>query len=243
MQFSTDENSIRVRLGRFLNKSIFLCWFSLLIVLGIAGIVLWAGNKQNSPPLALSSIAIAWILFRGLMWLQKYRWSDFGFQKPKSWAQTIIYALGGTVLLHILISLVLAPPIMNLTKKPVNSSQFEILRGNPIALIIGLVIVWALAAFGEEMIFRGYVMHNFARPFNRKILGWVFAVVITSILFGLGHSYQGITGIILTAIVGIFYAVAFFASRQNLWLPILIHGFYDTSAFLIIYLGMKRTIS
>lgn len=176
------------------------------------------------------------------MWLQRRRWPDFGFLRPKSWVRTIACGLVGTVFLHILISFILSPLVTTLTKKPVNASQFDLLRGNLSALLIGLVVVWTLAAFGEEMVFRGYIMHTLSRPFKHKSLGWVFAVFLTSILFGLGHSYQGITGVILTGVVGVLYASAFFICSRNLWVPILIHGFYDTSAFLIIYFSLDRAL-
>jgi len=179
MSISTDNSSLRERFGKFLDENVSVSWLSMLIVISIAGFFLWTGNKQNSPPLALSGIAIAWFGLRWLMWLQKLRWNDFGLHRPKSWIRTIIYSLAGTVFLHILISLILAPLVINLTKKPVDASQFDQLRGNLLALLIGLIIVWTLAAFGEEMVFRGYIMHTLARPFKHKNLGWVFAVVMT----------------------------------------------------------------
>jgi membrane protease YdiL (CAAX protease family) len=176
------------------------------------------------------------------MWLQKLRWSDFGFQRPKSWVRTIGYAVAGTVFLHVVLSFVLAPLVINLTREPVDSSHFDLLRSNPLALAIGLLVVWTLAAFGEELVFRGYIMHAFARPFKHKGLGWVFAVFLTSILFGLGHSYQGITGVILTGAVGVLYAGSFFLCGRNLWVPILIHGLYDTSAFLFIFFNLDKAL-
>lgn len=243
MSISSDASSLRQRFGKLLDENVTVSWLSMLTVISIAGIFLWTGNRLNSTPLALSGMAIAWFGLRGLMWLQKLRWNDFGLHKPKSWIETIIYSLAGTIFLHILISLILAPLVISLTKKPVDASQFDLLRGNLLALLIGLVIVWTLAAFGEEMVFRGYIMHTLARPFKQKNLGWVFAVLMTSILFGWGHSYQGITGIILTGVVGIIYALAFFISGKNLWVPILIHGLYDTSAFLIIFFNLDKLLS
>ena len=242
MTNSTENGSLRDRLGKQLNEKASLSWIAMLIVLVIAGIVLQAGNRLNSIPLALSSIPIAWILLRGLMGLQKLRWSDFGFKKPKNWLHIIGCALAGTILLHIVISFILMPLVIKLTGKPVDSSQFDLLRGNPLALLIGLLIVWTLAAFGEEMVFRGYIMHAFARPFKHKSIGWALAAFLTSILFGLGHSYQGITGVILTGVVGVLYALSFFLCERNLWVPILIHGLYDTSAFLIIYFNLDKIL-
>ncbi|MBN1223702.1 MAG: CPBP family intramembrane metalloprotease [Candidatus Aminicenantes bacterium] len=236
----TDGSRIRDRLGKLLNEKLMAAWSATALVLLIAGIVLWAGNKTGSIPLSLGGIAVAWALLRTQMWLQRLRWRDFGLKKPKSWIKTLGFAVVGTIGFHILINLILGPLVKRITGMPVDASQFDILRGNISALIIGLVIVWTLAAFGEEMVFRGYVMHTLARPFKNKIMGWVVAVTATSILFGLGHTYQGITGVILTGIIGLAYALVFFMSRRSLWVPILIHGLYDTSAFLIIFFNLDK---
>ena len=114
------------------------------------------------------------------------------------------------------------------------------LRGNVTALIFGLIVVWTLAAFGEELIFRGYLMNTLARILGNKKEGWIFACIINSILFGLGHTYQGISGVILLAIVGLLYALFYLGSGRNLWVPILMHGLYDTSAFIVIFLGLDK---
>jgi membrane protease YdiL (CAAX protease family) len=102
-------------------------------------------------------------------------------------------------------------------------------------------VVWTLAAFGEELIFRGYLMNTLARAFGNKNLGWIFACFINSILFGIGHAYQGISGIILLGLVGLLYALFYLGSGRNIWVPILIHGLYDTSAFLVIFFNLDKS--
>ena len=238
-----DEQTFRTRLGRLLNENILAAWLVTAVVLLVAGVVLWQGNKSGSIPLSLGGIVVAWLLLRSQMWLQDLQWRDFGLKKPKKWLLTMIFAIAGTLGLHILISMILGPVVIKLTGKPVDAGQFDILRGNVSALITGLVIVWTLASFGEEMVFRGYIMHTLARPFRNRRLGWMVAAAVSSILFGFGHAYQGITGMVLTGFVGMAYALAFFAAKRNLWLPIMIHGLYDTSAFLIIFLNLDKGMS
>ncbi len=64
-------------------------------------------------------------------------------------------SLAGVVLLHLLISQVLKPMITQWTLQPLDISSFEVLRGNVSALLGGLVVVWTVAAFGEELVVAG----------------------------------------------------------------------------------------
>jgi hypothetical protein len=132
------------------------------------------------------------------------------------------------------------PVVIRLTGQPVDRTSFDVLRGNVTALIFGLLVVWTLAAFGEELIFRGYLMNTLKHILPHKNGGWFLPCVVNAILFGFGHTYQGISGIILLAVVGLLYALFYLASGRNLWVPILMHGLYDTSAFLVIFFNLDK---
>jgi len=107
---STESSSLGDRFGKLLNNNVLVAWLSMIVALAIAALVLMAGSAINSIPLSLSGIAIAWMLLRALMWLQNCRWRDFGFRRPKSWIRTAVYAIAGTVILHILISVIFGSP-------------------------------------------------------------------------------------------------------------------------------------
>jgi membrane protease YdiL (CAAX protease family) len=154
-----------------------------------------------------------------------------------------LLALGGVVLLHILIGFLLMPVVIDLTKQPLDIRRFDPIRGNLQALLIGLVIVWTVAAFFEEMVFRGYFLTRIADLFKRKNTGLIIGVFISSLIFGFGHMYQGISGVILTGFVGIIYSIIYILNQRNLWALVLTHGLYDTSAFLIIFFNLDRTLA
>jgi membrane protease YdiL (CAAX protease family) len=182
---------------------------------------------------------LALSLIRSVLWLRRSSWREFGLKKPKSWPKTILLAIGGLIAIYIVV-IITMPLVIRLTGQPVDRSQFETLRGNLSALIFGLLVVWTLAAFGEELIFRGYLMNTLARVLGNKNGGWIFACIVNSILFGIGHTYQGISGVILLGIIGLLYALFYLGSGRNLWVPILIHGLYDTSAFLVIFFELDK---
>ncbi len=239
---SQENLSLRDRWGKRLKTSRAAALAAIFLVFLISGGALWLGDALNIVPLALSSILLALLMISGLLWLRRSSWREFGLRRPKSWPRTFLLAIGGVVTIHILVGRILSPLVVDLTNQPVDISRFDALRGNLAALISGLIIVWTLAAFGEEMIFRGYVLNRIAGLFKNRKTGWVIALVMTSMVFGLGHFYQGLSGIILTGIVGIIYALAYFADRCNLWAPILIHGLYDTSAFVIIFFNLDKAL-
>src|SRR5262249_40050760 len=119
-------------------------------------------------------------------------------------------------------------------------NRFEVLRGNVAALLTGLVVVWTLAAFGEELLVRGYLMHTLhalLAPHTGRRLAWVGAVLLSSLAFGLAHAYQGAAGMILTGLIGVGLATTYFAAGRGLGAAILTHGLYDTVGFLVVFLS------
>ena len=58
-----------------------------------------------------------------------------------------------------------------------------------------------------------------------------------TVLFGFGHSYQGLTGMIDTGIHGLLLGALYLASGRNLWACIIAHGVTDTVALIAVFLG------
>lgn len=236
-----ENASLRDRLGDLLKTRKLASLGALIFILLVGAVLLWRGNTAKKPFLTLLSIILVWMSIRVLLWLRRSSWREFGLTAPKSWPITILAALGWTIALHILLHFFFSPIVTKWTGKPVEIGQFDQIRGNITALLIGLATVWTLAAFAEEMIFRGYIMTRLAEIFKNKNFGWAVATLISSLIFGMSHFYQGISGMILIGIVGLIYAAAYLAARKNLWVTILIHGFYDTFAFLVIFFNLDKT--
>lgn len=212
----------------------------LVFIFFVSGLMLWWGTKIQSALLTLLSILLALSCIRLVLWFRRSSWRELGIKKPKSWLKTILLAIGGLISMYSVV-IVTMPLVTRLTGQPIDRSQFDVLRGNVPALIFGLLIVWTLAAFGEELIFRGYLMNTIKHVFQHENFGWIMACIVNSILFGFGHAYQGLSGVILLAIVGLLYALFYLGSGRNLWVPILMHGLYDTSAFLVIFFNLDKS--
>ena len=60
---------------------------------------------------------------------------------------------------------------------------------------------------------------------------WAVAIAISSVVFGLGHIYQGWMGVILTSLLGAGLGVLTWRHR-SIWPSVFAHGFIDATSFL-----------
>lgn len=129
---------------------------------------------------------------------------------------------------------VLIPVANHVTGERQDMSDFEALEGNLGMLVALLVLSWTLAAVGEEVAFRGYVQTRLTDVLGSEGAGLVAAIALSSLLFGLIHTEQGIVGVALTTVD----AVAFCVLRYRfgtVWAPVLAHGFNNTIGFVAFY--------
>ena len=114
---------------------------------------------------------------------------------------------------------------------------FSSAQGNVKWTLLALVGTWTLAAFGEEMVYRGYLMNRVADLFNRTRPAWIISLIAVHVGFGLAHAYQGWTGIIDEGLMGLLLGIIYLRTGRNLSVPIIAHGIGDTIDFLLIFLG------
>lgn len=81
----------------------------------------------------------------------------------------------------------------------------------------------------EEIVYRGFLMW-----FVASYLGLLPAVVLSSVAFGIAHSYQGIGNAAQTAIIGLWMAILFWLTG-SLWVPMLAHFVFDVIGGRMIY--------
>ncbi|WP_299385752.1 CPBP family intramembrane glutamic endopeptidase [uncultured Lacinutrix sp.] len=218
-------------------------------------------NKINLQPTLIPLITIAIILF---IWFGpirinyieniiisiiiiianyiEYKGNPFaalGFQRKKFTLKNILIlaplaALG----LFAFYVFAVVPGITKLTGVPIDYSSFDQLKGNLPACLIALLVVWATAGFGEEIIFRGYFMRQFVKFFGESKVSIAFNIVLLAYFFGFMHSYQGITGQLVAGFIGALFALIFYLRKYDLWFIIAVHGFFDTFAIICIYYGL-----
>jgi len=87
------------------------------------------------------------------------------------------------------------------------------------------------AGICEEIIFRGLLLFLLQALFPS--LSIVFIIIIASAIFGIGHFYQGITGIIKTTVGGVVFCCLYVVTN-SLIIGIIGHFLMDfSSAFLL----------
>jgi len=177
---------------------------------------------------------MAWASLR----LRHLHWRDVGLRRPDRWLTTIGLALIIGIGYQMFDILIIAPLLQRLTGEAIDLSLFNDLEGNLFLLFFFLAVSWTEAAFIEEMFFRGYLFNRITDLFGKERLGVSMALIGTSLLFGAAHAYQGISGVVDTALAGLLLGFLYLYAGKNLWLPILTHGVIDTVCFLIIYFGL-----
>jgi membrane protease YdiL (CAAX protease family) len=93
------------------------------------------------------------------------------------------------------------------------------------------VAVALTAGIAEEIVFRGFLLVYLTEVFPPTTLGT--AMVVSSLLFGLAHSYQGVLGVALTALAG-YWLAGLFVVTGSLLLPIVVHALVDLRLLLVV---------
>jgi membrane protease YdiL (CAAX protease family) len=125
----------------------------------------------------------------------------------------------------------LIPVVNHVSGRRQDVSAFADLEGNLGLLLIYLAAAWVVAATCEEVAFRGYLLTRITDVLGHGRVGVVTAVAISSVLFGLLHTEQGLVGITVSAFAAAVFSVLRYRCR-TLWAPIMAHGFDDTIGFI-----------
>jgi uncharacterized protein len=169
----------------------------------------------------LALIAVSFIV-------RKEKFSSLGFKKPSNLPKmalvVLLLALAWTA-----IQFSITLPVLNhLFGTTQNLSPYENLKGNVGGLAYFLFLTWTLAAFGEEIVYRGYLQKRTRDIFGNAQVGIILAVAISSILFGAAHLEQGAIGFVVTLIDAVFFSVIKLRYNNNLFASVLAHGFNNT---------------
>lgn len=171
-------------------------------------------------------VAVAtWLLRRDSL-----GWSDVGLRRPQ-WGRFLIALPAGLsmTLLFAGIAKAVLPP---LGLGAPNYAMFAPIRSDFVEYLFWLLPVSiGSAAFGEELIFRGFMTTALCRLFEASG-PWKTAAAITlqAVIFGGLHAYQGPGGAITAGAVGLALGLTWLISGRNLWAGIVIHALLDGSA-------------
>ncbi len=167
-------------------------------------------------------------------------WRELGLRRPEKLWVAGLWVIGGYLFLALTLTLVQ----LFLKQFELGTPDYQVfadLPGNLFLLFMWLIPVsWGAAAFGEEMLLRGFVLNRLAVIFGGNRLAWILAATTQAVVFGLGHLYQGWAGFYIATTVGLVMSLIYLLNKRNLWPIIIIHGLVDTFAILAIYLGVIK---
>ena len=228
-------------------------WVQVLaILLGVAPIyaMIIMSHLSRDHPITLHEIffytsVVGGIMIVVLLLLLRYlcgeRIRDLNLKRGKWWQD----ALSGIVLAVITLGL------LNLLQDPLNrmfphkpmsglGEFFNGLAQNPwvFALFLGPVLWIGVATFEE--LTRVFLLSRLWKIWSAKAWRW-FGVVLSAVLFGLIHLYQGPAGIVVTGIHGFILAV-YYLIFGRVFPMIISHYLHDAIQFVMIVTLIRRGV-
>ena len=160
---------------------------------------------------------------------------SLGFRKNKN-----MFRMMGVVLFSVfiwqLIQIGFTMPILNhLTGTTQDLGAFTELKGNLSQLLMYLFFSWTLAAFGEEIVYRGYLQRRISDLLGENTIGLILMIGISSLLFGIAHTEQGMIGVVVTTLDALFFSWLKMKFENNLWASILAHGFSNSVGLIVFF--------
>ena len=124
--------------------------------------------------------------------------------------------------------------LMNTTQ---DFSQFEPIRQHMGLLLLMIALSWVLAGFGEEMVYRGYLLTRISEVFGGSRFAVVAGLLLSSGIFAVAHKYQGPSGVLDAGFMGIYYGLVYLGCGRRLLPSVFAHGTNNTIGFIGFYLG------
>lgn len=179
---------------------------------------------------------IAWFLKK-----RQQTWSSIGFKPFKPIALIIVLAV-----CLFAFKLFALQPLINAINTGLELPQTDIsifshIHGNLLAYIGWIFIAIFVGGFAEEIVFRGYLITRLEEIFGGTRIALFGAVIVQAMIFGLGHYYQGMSGIISAGLLALSSGLFFLLSGRNLWPVIIVHALWDILGITLIFI--KGTLS
>ncbi|NGP75467.1 CPBP family intramembrane metalloprotease [Balneolaceae bacterium YR4-1] len=198
----------------------------------------------DNPLIRQSIIWIANLLMICIIWLglrlRDHKWKDLGLASSNINVKSVLFsfvvfiaAVLGFIMGSIIMGMILGIP------ENADLSGYNYIQDNIPMLIIALLAVFIASSFGEEVIYRGFLITRISEiGGNRKV--WVrIAVVLSSIVFGLVHFDWGLMGIVQTGFMGLALGISYIVLNRNLWVLVFAHAYMDAILMVQMYFGVS----
>ena len=209
-------------------------------LIALLGLILVPSVAYYTP--ALSDVAGA-ALAIGLVWAEPgLPLRDLGLMPPRKLWRTLSAGFAIGVGLFLMNRLLLTPYFEYITGVRRNLSSFDYLRGNPQALLKFLPVIWVTAGICEEIVYRAYMITRTEKLLGNLQFAGFFGCLISAVVFGTSHWYQGAVGMLITGTIGFALGIIFLLRSRNLWANIAAHIVADTVSIFLITLNWDKPL-
>ena len=212
-----------------------------MLIVAVFLIVRTVLGVLEAPKPASIAVVVCLLIATLRMRRNEFGWKELGFALPDSWVFAILLAAVAYFVTALMIAFVTEPLADHLNLPPPAFHRLGTLSGNlPYLLFMIVVIGWGAAAFGEELLFRGFILNRLHQSFGSSAFALTVAVLVQALLFALGHFYLGWRGVMNAGTVGLVFGTFYAVSGSSLWPLIIAHGLIDTIALSALYDGIAR---
>ncbi len=229
------------------NRLIKLAEILLLFVVAFAIIKLSEPFVKDDLVLKHASVWVANIAMLLVVWLglrlRGESWKDFGLTfKPislKEGFKTFLWSLlvFSLAVAGFIIGSIIMANITGIPEGSADMSGYAYLKDNIGMLILTLIGVFIVSSFGEEVIYRGFLINRISQLGLNKKKGIWIAVIISSLIFGFIHYEWGAMGVAQTTFMGLALGICYIKLKKRLWILILAHAYMDTILMVQMYLA------
>lgn len=189
----------------------------------------WAPSLVRLPVMGLA--AAVWIH------LETGSLTSMGLRWPVDLRRTLLWSLLCFVVVAGVITPLVEPWLSELAGEPVDYSGYGALQGNAPAALALIGRAMLSAAIAEELVFRGFLLHQLDALLGSRRWAPTVAVLVAAAIFGAMHWPQGWVGVVVTGLAGAVFGAVFFLARRNLWAVMLAHAWVDIWGVATLYFG------
>ena len=236
------------KIGHLLNENKLVKIGEIILVFFVAMLIIKAFVKTEGDHLIYNQ-AVVWVanvMMLIMIWLgMKLRgesWQYFGltFKKIGFKASMKVFLLSLLVFVLAMVGFIIGSIIMaNITGIPeeANMSGYDYLRDNLGMLFLTLAGVYVVSSFGEEVIYRAFLINRFKQLGLASKTGKIIAVILSAVIFGFAHYSWGPMGIVQTFFMGLALGGCYLYFKKQLWILIFAHAYMDTILMVQMYLA------
>lgn len=208
--------------------------WSVFVIVAVLGTILIAPTWETVFAAALAVILNA---------IGPQEWKvDFGLWRKVPWRSIGIAILAG-IALFFFVKLFLQPACDRITNHVRDLHSFDRIRQHPKIAVMLIFKTMFAAGLCEEIIFRGTVLQRLRLLFGWSRSATVASVILTAAIFSSFHWYQGPSGLLLTAILGLVDSLVYVCTGYRLIYSVILQLVYDTLALSAIAANYDLTLA